>query len=148
MTGADANTIAPICAQFAVDTVFNPDYAGGIGTSIAAAARACKGSADGMLLLLGDQPLVTDTHLRKLIDLWDGVPRRICASRFSDTLGPPVLFGGANFPRLAELKNDKGAKDLMTENDQVLAVDFAPASIDIDRLDDISELDKFRSAHE
>ena len=148
VTGADANTIAPVCAEFAVETVFNSDHLDGIGSSIAAAARACEGSADGMLLLLGDQPLVTETHLRELIELWGADPRRICASRYSDTLGPPVLFGGAYFARLVELRNDNGAKDLMTDNDHVAAVDFPPASIDIDRLDDIAELDKFRSAHE
>lgn len=145
VTGADVDTIAPVCAEFAVDTTFNPNYASGIGTSIAAAAGACDGSADGMLLLLGDQPLVTASHLRDLIDLWHGDPHRICASRFSNTLGPPVLFGGAYFAQLSELKGDVGARELVTDNDRVVAIDFAPASIDIDRLDDISELDRFWS---
>ncbi len=145
VTGSDADAIASTCADFAVDTIFNPDHASGMGTSIAAAARACEGSADAMLLLLGDQPLVTASHLRELIDAWQDDPYRICASRFSDTLGPPILFGGAYFQQLAQLKGDIGAKELVTDNDRVVTIDFAPAAIDVDRLGDIAELDKFTS---
>ena len=145
VTGADADPIDEICAEFAVDTVFNPDYANGIGTSIATAASACEGDADGMLLLLGDQPLVNASHLGELMRLQDGDPQRICASRYSNTLGPPVLFGAGYFNELAQLEGDGGARELLTDNDGVTAVDFAPAAIDIDRLDDISQLDKFWS---
>ena len=148
VSGADADNIASICAEFAVDTVLNPNYASGMGTSIAAAARACEGSADGMLLLLGDQPLVTAAHLSELIESWHGDPHRICASRYSDTLGPPVLFGSSCFERLAELNGDQGAKGLIENSDSVVAIDFPPAAIDIDRLDDLSELDKFESESE
>ncbi len=143
VTGADESMITPICAEFAVETVFNPDFASGIGTSIAAAARGCEANADGMLLLLGDQPLVTATHLEELIELWDGNPDRICATRFSNTLGPPVLFGSAYFQQLAQMTGDRGARELIANSDQVVAADFAAAAIDIDELDDISRLDKF-----
>ena len=148
VTGADEDTIMPVCAEFAVDTMPNPDYASGIGTSIAAAARACEGNADGMLLLLGDQPLVTASHLSELIDLWQSDPHRICASRYANTLGPPVLFGSGWFEQLAELEKDGGAKDLLMDNNQVVAIDFPPAAIDIDRVADLSELDKFLSQSE
>ncbi|MDJ0792761.1 MAG: nucleotidyltransferase family protein [Woeseiaceae bacterium] len=145
VTGADAETIAPVCAEFGADTVLNPSFASGIGTSIATAARACKGDADGMLLLLGDQPLVTAAHLGELIDLWNGDPERICASRYAGTQGPPVLFGGAYLARLSELNDDSGAKEVVTGNDRVIAIDFEPAAIDIDELDDLLQLDKFSS---
>lgn len=148
VTGADADSTASACAEFAVDTVFNPDYSSGIGTSIAAAARACEGRVDGMLLLLGDQPLITASHLKDLIDRWDNDPHRICASRYAGTLGPPVLFGSSYLPLLAKLKHDNGAKELMTDNDQVVAIDFPPAAIDIDHLADLAGLDKFVSDSE
>ena len=143
VTGGDVDAIASTCADLAVDTIFNPDYASGMGTSIAAAARATAGSADAMLLLLGDQPLVTASHLSALIELWQGDPNRICASRFSDTLGPPVLFGESYFEQLAQLKGDVGARELVTDNDKVVAIDFAPAAIDVDSPGDIAALDKF-----
>ena len=148
VTGANAETIVPVCAGFAADTVFNPDYSSGIGTSIAAAARACDGSADAMLLLLGDQPLVTEAHLHALIDRWRGDPHGICASRFADTLGPPIIFGAANLKQLARLTGDQGARELVRDNDRVVAVDFAAAAIDVDEFDDISQLDKFVSDSE
>ena len=143
VTGADAKSIAPVCESFAADTVFNPDFANGIGTSIASAARTCDGKADGMLLLLGDQPLISTSHLGDLINRWNGDPHRICASRYSETLGPPVLFGSAYFQQLAELKGDGGARELIKDNDQVVALDFPAAAYDVDELADVSELDKF-----
>ncbi len=145
VTGADAETITPVCAELGADTLLNPSFASGIGTSIATAARACEGDADGMLLLLGDQPLVTASHLGELIDLWNGDPERICASRYAGTQGPPILFGGAYLARLSELNDDNGAKQVVTGNDRVIAIDFEPAAIDIDELDDLSQLDKFSS---
>ena len=143
VTGSDAEAINPICAEFAAETVFNPDYANGIGTSIATAARVCEGNADAMLLMLGDQPLVTGAHLRDLVDHWQGDRQRICASGFANTLGPPVLFGSAYFAQLARLTGDGGARELIRNSDRVVAVDFEPAAIDVDLLADMSELDKF-----
>ena len=52
--------------------VQNEDYEHGLGTSIAAAARACRGRADALLVLLADQPLVTAHHLQSLINTWSG----------------------------------------------------------------------------
>ena len=143
VTGADAAAIAPVCGEFAAETVFNPDYARGIGTSIAAAARNCEGNADGMLFLLGDQPLVTSSHLQAIIDLWNQDPQCICASRFAGTQGPPILFGRSYFEQLAELNDDSGAKKIVRDNDRVVTIEFEPAAIDVDSLEDISHLDKF-----
>ncbi len=142
VTGADAETITPVCAEFDADTVSNPSFASGIGTSIATAARACEVDADGMLLLLGDQPLVTASHLGELIDLWNGDEQRICASRYAGTQGPPILFGSAYFTQLSELNDDSGARRLVTDNDRVVTIDFEPAAVDVDKLADLAELDK------
>ena len=122
--------------------MFNPDSEAGIGTSIAIAARTCASNADALVIALADQPLVTASHLTALASTWSGDSNQIVATEFSATLGPPALFGSGFFAELAELKGDQGARRIVRRNSQaVVAVNFEPASIDIDTPSDLDSLD-------
>ena len=108
VAGHDAeNVMRAAGAPFAV---INDRHDRGIGTSIAAAARALGDSADALLLCLADQPWIPAAHYRALAAAWEGVPGRIVASSYRDTLGVPALFDSATFPALAALEGDRGAK--------------------------------------
>jgi molybdenum cofactor cytidylyltransferase len=121
--------------------VINDNHASGIGTSIAAAARVCRGCADAMLLVLADQPLVTAQHLQALIDNWTGASDAIVATAYSGTQGPPVLFPRGAFDALSRLKGDVGARTLLQDNDfDVTTVRFDAAAIDIDTPSDLTTL--------
>ena len=89
----------------------------GMGSTIAAGVRALPdpGRASGVLLLACDQPALDEAVLRRLIDAFDGGPRRIVASAYAGTIGIPVLFGCGWFERLASLDGDRGAKALLFE---------------------------------
>ncbi len=133
VTGRDADHVAQAAAGFADRVVFNPDYLAGIGTSIAAAARTCRGYADALVVMLADQPLITADHLRTLAIRWGGRPDRIVASAYSDRVGAPALFGGGHFEALSRLAGDQGARAIIEANDQaVVTIAFEPASLDID----------------
>ena len=141
VTGHEADAIEAVSSTRADMIVRNPDHALGIGTSIAAAARACPADADAIVIALGDQPLVTADHYRALISAWDRAGGGIVATAFAETLGPPVLFGRQYLPALAELRDDSGAKRILTEHrEQVVTVDFPPAAVDIDTPDDLEGL--------
>ena len=101
---------ADLAARYADRVVSNPRFEDGIGTSIAAAAAACDSETDALIVVLGDQPLVTAAHLRALMTTWDGEEGGIVATSYADTRGPPVLFCSAYFSELAELHDDSGAK--------------------------------------
>ena len=133
VTGRDADHVVQAAAGLADRVVFNPDFLDGIGTSIAAAARACRGRADALVVMLADQPLVTADHLRTLAIQWDGQPDRIVASAYADNVGAPALFGVDFFEALSRLAGDQGARAIIEANDQaVVTVAFEPASLDID----------------
>ncbi len=133
VTGEDADRVAAAAGDLTASVVFNPDYVSGIGTSIAAGARACHTESDALVVMLADQPLITADHLRSLAAHWNGRPEGIVASAYSGTLGPPALFGKEHFDALSSLSGDRGARAVIEANAQsVVAVAFEPASIDID----------------
>ncbi len=141
VTGHCHEDIARAVDRIADEVVFNPQYEHGIGTSLACGVRACSNSADGIVVMLADQPLVTGTHLGRIIDRWSGAPDRIVATGFDETRGPPVLFGRQYFDALEELSGDAGARTVLEENEAAVEVErFDDAAIDIDTRADMESL--------
>ena len=141
VTGSDWHRVFDACTPLAGFLVRNDDWACGLGSSIAAAARTVSDSADALLLLLADQPLVTADHLRTLISTWSSSPRHIAATAFAGVTGPPALFPARYFPALAKLSGDRGARPVLTAaGADVRTVVFEPAAVDIDRREDLERL--------
>jgi molybdenum cofactor cytidylyltransferase len=146
VTGKDADLVESAGAVLADRIVFNPDHESGMGSSIAAAAKACAGAADALIVMLADQPMITVAHLRDLADRWQGKTGRIVASSYSGTVGPPVLFGREFLGELAELRGETGAKEiLIAHRPAVVGLSFEPASIDIDTPADLATAANLRS---
>ena len=140
VTGSDWRRVFDACAPLEGFLVRNGDWASGLGSSIAAAARAAAG-ADALLLLLADQPLVTSEHLRALISTWNGSSRHIAATGYAGVTGPPALFPARYFPALATLSGDMGARPVLTAaGTGVRTVVFEPAAADVDRVEDLAKL--------
>ncbi len=121
--------------------VVNEDYVQGLGSSIAAAARACRPGADALLVLLADQALVTAEHLFALLDSWSGADNEIVATAYDNTHGPPALFPRATFDDLCQLSGDTGARALFQDcRFDLKTVRFEAAAIDIDSPTDLAAL--------
>ena len=119
----------------------NEDFADGIGSSIACASKSLAQSADAMLFLLADQPLISAEHLDMLLKAWSGDDDEIVATTYAGIQGPPVLFPRSTFPLLAELGGDSGARKILQDPDfRVIAVKFDQAAVDIDRPEDLNQL--------
>ncbi|MDH3490534.1 MAG: nucleotidyltransferase family protein [Gammaproteobacteria bacterium] len=139
--GHDADTVLAAIGSEPCFIAVNEDHGKGLGTSIATAARACRGNADALLLLLADQPLITTQHLRALIDTWSGADNEIVASSYSGTDGPPVLFPSGAFEALESLTGDRGGRALFRDSRFTLrTVPFEPAATDIDTPADLAAL--------
>ena len=119
----------------------NERFADGVGTSIACAARSLAPSADALLILLADQPRISEDHLNAVLNAWSGDRDEIVATSFAGVQGPPVLLPRTLFTRLAELSGDKGARALFQDPDiRVSTIAFDPAAVDIDRAEDLDQL--------
>ena len=149
VSGHEAEAIEAVTTGDADRIVRNSDFAGGIGTSIAAAARACPAEAQALLIALGDQPLVTADHFRAVIAAWDRSAHSIVATAYAGTFGPPVLVGREYFSMLTGLSGDQGAKHLLHDyRERVVTVEFQPAAVDIDTTGDLVSLGQADSSEQ
>jgi len=139
VTGHDALAVAESCAPLAGFFAVNEDFERGLASSIACGVASVEESADAILLMLADLPLVTTEHLACLCETWTGSPHSIVASAFEDTLGPPIVFPRADFAALLDLRGDYGARPIIDANmARVLPITCEEAAFDIDRPEDLA----------
>jgi molybdenum cofactor cytidylyltransferase len=130
---------APLCGFF----VYNDNYKSGIASSIVCGINAVAHSADAILLLMADQPLITTQHLKSLINEWREAQNEIVISEYSGIQGPPVIFPAQCFDNLITLKGDQGARSLLTNPKfSIRSLAFDAAAIDIDTPEDFERLEK------
>ncbi len=135
--GAHAEVVGEVLDGLPVARIANPAWAEGIASSIrAGVAWAETTGASALLVVLGDQPLLSTAHLAALRDAWlDGAP--IAASRWGEVRGAPAIFDRAHWPDLAQLAGDRGAGSLVKD---AHAIDWPPGAVDVDTPDDARAL--------
>ncbi|CAN0557319.1 unnamed protein product [Laminaria digitata] len=119
-----------------VTFVRNPDYTGGLSTSLKAGLSALPDHCTGAVIALGDMPGVTAADIDSLIDAFDPLAgHTICVPTHHGKRGNPVLWGQRYFTEMAGVSGDVGARHLIGENtDQVVEVprDNPGVLIDLD----------------
>ena len=141
VTGHESAAVARACAGLPGFVSVNESYDRGIGNSIAHAVGRLSALASGILLVLGDQPLVREQHLKSLLAAWTGADDEIIASSYAGTQGPPILFPRGCFASLAALDGDNGARHLLgDERFRVATVVCEEAALDVDVPDDLRQV--------
>jgi xanthine dehydrogenase accessory factor len=134
--GAHAPLVAAALGGLSLTLITNDAWHDGIASSIRAAVRWAETTAAGALaIVLGDQPLLSVSHLTALRDAWLAGAERV-ASRFSGVLGAPAVFDRSRWLELAQLEGDQGAGRLLRTGD-VVAVDWASGAVDVDTDEDV-----------
>lgn len=135
VTGHDAPRLREALAGRPVEILDNPDYAAGLSTSVRAGLAWLSGKEiDGAVFMLGDMPLVTSTHIDRLIAAFSPVEgRAICVPTHRGKRGNPVLWAARFFPEMRALEGDKGARGLLGEHsDQVCEVEMENDGVLVD----------------
>jgi molybdenum cofactor cytidylyltransferase len=110
VTGHERETIERVVAP--ARTVFNPDYALGLATSLRVGLGAID--ADAALVCLADMPLIEAATIAKLIAAFNPAEHRsICVPVFEGQRGNPVLWGRQHFPALKAVEGDQGGRRLL-----------------------------------
>lgn len=131
--GARADTIRQALPADAGTIIVNPDWRHGMATSIRAGIEALPASAEAVLLLLCDQPMLGPSQLKKILTGWQAQPDRIVASQYQQTVGVPALFPRVFFEDLKALQQDRGAKSLLLQHQHtLLQIPMPEAEFDID----------------
>jgi molybdenum cofactor cytidylyltransferase len=140
VTGRDCETISALAASYAVRTVHNPNYADGLGSSIAAGICALDRSIAGVFIALGDMPGVVPKDYQLLSRAFK--TGAIMVPVFDLRRGHPVLFCTSYIPELSVLSGDEGARSLLGRHaNAVIEVGTGNAGIlrDLDLPEDFEE---------
>lgn len=139
--GANRELIQRDCSEVLAktDVVGVDHWQRGLAESIGAVVSELIDSGrakDGVLILLGDQPWLTKEHIKMILEQAECSPGKIVAANYGGWGGVPAYFPSVYLGRLACLKGDSGAKQLIADNPHVL-VDVGDAVRDVDCPDDL-----------
>ncbi len=141
--GSLGSRIALVLDGLPVRIAVNARWGEGMGTSIQTGLAALAGdNLDGVILTVGDQPLVTAEHLDALIARQAATGCPVVAAEYAGTVGIPVLFMSPMFGQLRALPPDQGCKSVILANRTSGAFLACPeAEHDIDTPEDLAILD-------
>jgi molybdenum cofactor cytidylyltransferase len=115
VTGNGGASVKAALHGLPVQFAENPDFAGGMSTSLRTGLSTLPDNCNGALFLLGDMPGVFTGLIDKLIAAFDpGEDRAICVATRHGRRGNPVLWARRFFPEIMALEGDIGARHLMT----------------------------------
>ena len=146
VTGAD-DGVMPVGLEYALREgegarlriVHASDHAQGLSASLKAGINALPDDTAGAFVFLGDMPRIPPAVLPRLADrLAHGAAA--AAPRCDDRRGHPVLFGSALFPALRSVTGDEGAKAVLRDlGDRLALVDTADPGVlfDVDTPDQL-----------
>jgi molybdenum cofactor cytidylyltransferase len=124
--GPHADAIRAVVRLPDSDVVLNPEWEKGQLSSIHAAIRSLPddGTVDGMLLFLIDHPAISSRLVDQLIQRFYGADPRpvIVVPKYKEKRGHPVIFSMDTFWSLLHAPLETGARIVVTQNADQLAV--------------------------
>jgi molybdenum cofactor cytidylyltransferase len=134
--GNQAEAVDAALGKLPVERVRNPDFAAGLSTSLKRGIAALPDDLEGVIVCLGDMPLISGRHLDRLIAAFNPLEgRAIIVPTRRGKRGNPVLWSKRFFAGMAGLAGDVGAKHLIGEHAELVAeveMDDDAVLVDID----------------
>jgi len=106
---------------------------------------------DAVMISLADMPLVSCSNIDHMLEAYDAGTQPICVATCGGEWGHPVVIDSSLDDEIMALTGDRGAREILGRHrDSVLEVDMASPGVtcDVDRLDDIVELESRLMGHE
>lgn len=142
--GAHAEIIRPTVDHLPVEILQNDNWESGMASSITCGVRHLVENhpdCPGLVLMLSDQPFVTQGILQKLHA--EALEKQVAmaAAHYGGTFGPPAYFSAEMFGEMLLLQGQAGAKKLFAQHpDRVAQVDFPEGADDLDTPEDVQRL--------
>jgi nicotine blue oxidoreductase len=117
-------------------------WAAGMGYVLAATLAQAGGDWGAVVVLLGDQPLVTGPAVARVVEAWRAGAGPVVTATYGGRPGHPRLFDRRLLPDLLRLTGDAGARDLVAADpDRVHRVEVGDLAGDAD-VDVEADLDR------
>jgi molybdenum cofactor cytidylyltransferase len=132
VTGYAPQQVEAALAGLDVTRVHNPDFAGGLSTSLRVGIASLSDDVDGVIVLLADMPAITSATVDRLIEAFR--PGGIVVPAFAGQRGNPVIWARRFFPELMAITGDTGGRRLIeSHRDMVTEVALgADIALDVD----------------
>ena len=114
VTGYDEGNIHRALKNKNVIFVHNKDWESGMSSSIIAAVSALPPAARGILIVLGDMPLIRVETLQRLKYVFEATgTRKIVYPTYEGQQANPVLFPKKHFEEILTIRDDRGCKSIV-----------------------------------
>ena len=143
VTGHARDAVMAALAGLNFRETHNRSYADGQSTSLRAGIAAVGPDAAGAVVLLADMPCVSEAVIDALITAFRQRPdARAIMPVHQEQRGNPVLLSRKLFPAIETLTGDEGARRLLKDADDVVAVpvDDDRITLDVDTPDALARL--------
>ncbi len=144
VTGHERERVEEALAGRPVLFAHAEEYAEGLSASLKAGLRAVPPDAEGLLVCLGDMPLVTGPMLDRLIGAFDPEEgRAVVQPTFRGKQGNPMLWSREFLDEMLAISGDIGARHLAAKHaDRLVEVEMADDAVlrDFDTTDALKAL--------
>jgi len=128
--GARADLIRASIDLAGTSVVVNEDYHRGQLSSLIAGLKSVPAQTDAIVLCLVDNPLVSADVVNRLADGFAKTGKQIVLPVFNGRRGHPALFARSLFDELLKAPMDKGARHVLSSNeDKILEVDVPDSGV-------------------
>jgi molybdenum cofactor cytidylyltransferase len=125
--------------------VVNPNPEDGMASSLRIGLAALSSRVAAVMILLGDQPLITAVTIDRLLSVFRPNNNKIIVPVIHGRRTTPVIFPARLFPDLMAAKGDVGGRDVLKNHPQeIMQVEMGSSYDDTD-LDTPEDLDRFLS---
>ena len=104
VVGYKAEDVMKAIVTKPIKLVINPDYEQGMGTSIIAGLKSVHSGVQGVMLAMGDQPLVDSQTINRLIEEFYNHDKGIAVPTYQGRRGHPIIFAIKYKEQMLELK--------------------------------------------
>jgi len=121
----------------------NPYPQRGMSESIKIGVRAAFKDSDGVMMIPGDQPLVTVKHLKDVLEKFESSNLGIAATSCGKEIRNPAIFSIKYYEDLMELNGDSGGRKLFEKHrDDLITVELEDCRMleDLDYPDDLPKI--------
>lgn len=140
--GRDMPVLRSLLEPYQVKLAFNPNYSTGMASSIKAGLRCLDPRANGIMIALGDMPLVSPPVINRVVSAF-GQGHEIVVPVWGGKRGHPVLFHRRYQGELMVLSGDQGGRSLLERYPErvfEVEVDTPAILMDIDTMEDYERL--------
>jgi molybdenum cofactor cytidylyltransferase len=143
VVGYEAARVQQELEGLPIRTIVNPRFASGMSASLITGLQGISSHAEGAMIFLGDQPLVSPEVVRRMLTVFRGSQRSIVVPVYDGVRRNPVLFSRSLFPELMTVKGDKGGRDVVMRHPESVASVAFPSDVaprDVDTWEDYEAL--------